>query len=225
MWLSPKQYAWIDLSTYCNAACPQCHRTNPLTLEKVDWLPLIQWDLQTFKKAFPPNEIYNVYNFELCGTWGDPCMNKDIFEIIRYIIECSNATITLSTNGSMREESWWWDLAVLGRQRLKVVFTIDGIDQPLHEKYRQKTNLNKILEHMEVVIAGGARAAGFTVVFKHNEDYIDEIAKMCYDRGTDYKWISSDRWDKGNPFHFNDQQGNPAILEKATRQYKTRNLS
>ena len=26
---------WLDLSTYCNAKCPQCHRTNADGLEKV----------------------------------------------------------------------------------------------------------------------------------------------------------------------------------------------
>ena len=46
-----KLKAWIDLSTYCNAACPQCHRTDPRTSNKVDWLPLIQWSLEEFKNC------------------------------------------------------------------------------------------------------------------------------------------------------------------------------
>lgn len=217
MWVTGKQNAWIDLSTYCNAACPQCHRTNPETLDKVDWLPLIQWSLPTFKKAFPPSKIFDIHEFEICGTWGDPCMNKDIYEIVKYIIDYSNAYITISTNGSMREEGWWWYLAVMAQQRLNVVFTVDGINQEMHEKYRQKTNLAKILEHMEVTVAGGARATGFTVVFKHNEDYIDDIAKLCRDRGADHKWTASDRWPTGNSFYFKDQQGNSSILEKSTR--------
>ena len=31
-----KLNAWLDITTFCNAACPQCHRTNPETLNKVD---------------------------------------------------------------------------------------------------------------------------------------------------------------------------------------------
>ena len=48
-----KLNAWLDITTFCNAACPQCHRTDPETLNKVDWLPLIQWSYEDFKKAFP----------------------------------------------------------------------------------------------------------------------------------------------------------------------------
>ena len=48
-----KLNAWLDITTHCNAACPQCHRTDPKTSGKVDWLPLIQWSFEDFKKAFP----------------------------------------------------------------------------------------------------------------------------------------------------------------------------
>ena len=77
---------WIDLSTYCNAACPQCHRTDARTAGKVDWLPLIQWSVQEFKDAFPTSTFKHARKLQLCGTWGDPMMNKDIYEITDYII-------------------------------------------------------------------------------------------------------------------------------------------
>ena len=43
---------WLDISTHCNAGCPQCHRTDVHGLGKADWLPLVQWSLDDFKKAF-----------------------------------------------------------------------------------------------------------------------------------------------------------------------------
>jgi len=222
---SRNQIAWIDLSTYCNAACPQCHRTNPIGLAKVDWLELIQWDLNKFKKSFPIDKLNSIHTFEICGTWGDPCMNKDIFEICEYIIKNSKFTkITLSTNGSMRDEEWWWSLGITCRDRLTVVFTVDGIDQQMHEKYRQKTDLYKILNHMETIVLSGARAQGFTVVFKHNEKYIDKIAEMCNVRGAQHKWVSSNRWPSGNVFKFTDENNNKQILEKSVDVYKTNRL-
>ena len=42
---------WLDISTHCNAKCPQCHRTDANGLQKVDWLPVIQWSTEEFKKA------------------------------------------------------------------------------------------------------------------------------------------------------------------------------
>ena len=41
---------WLDLSTYCNASCPQCHRTDKNGLDKVEWLPLVKWSLEDFVK-------------------------------------------------------------------------------------------------------------------------------------------------------------------------------
>ena len=52
----------LDTTTYCNAKCPQCHRTNPNGLDKQDWLPHIQWSINDFKKAFPNEPVPPVIN-------------------------------------------------------------------------------------------------------------------------------------------------------------------
>ena len=96
--------AWIDITTYCNAACPQCHRTNPDNLNKVDWLPLVQWSLKDFMISFTTEDMIKIDKFELCGTWGDPIMNKDVKEIIEYIIENSSFTVN-SVNNIMRRRN------------------------------------------------------------------------------------------------------------------------
>ena len=75
---SKKLKVSLDLSTYCNAACPQCHRTSTDGLGKVDWLPLIKWSLEDFKRQFPEDSMNSLKRFEICGTWGDPMMSKDI---------------------------------------------------------------------------------------------------------------------------------------------------
>lgn len=217
MWIKGKYKAWIDLSTYCNAACPQCPRTDPCGLDKIDWLDLIQWDLNTFKKIYPPDEMQKVLNFEICGGWGDPCMNKDMFKICEYIIKEGNSFITLNTNGSMRDEDWWWRLGGMCKDRINVVFTVDGINQKMHERYRRKTDLEKILNHMEILSSAGGKAEGFTVVFKHNQDYLKEIENLVKSYGaTNHKWTKSDRFTNGKPFMFTNEKGDQEILEEAT---------
>ena len=71
----------IDLSVtnFCNAGCPQCDRTNPNGCGTDDWLPLTQWSLQDFKKAFPKDSLNQLGELQFCGTWGDPMMLKDIY--------------------------------------------------------------------------------------------------------------------------------------------------
>ena len=79
---------WLDISTYCNAACPACHRTERLKpgLGKVDWLPLIQWSVKQFKEAYSPEFIKRTKRWEFCGTFGDPAMNKDLVKMTEYIL-------------------------------------------------------------------------------------------------------------------------------------------
>ena len=124
---------WLDLSTYCNAGCPQCHRTNANGLDKVYWLPLVQWSIDDFKKAFPTSSMANIKKFDMCGTWGDPMMNKDIYQIIEYITLNSNCEMLIHTNGSMRDDDFWWNIGVLCGKRLTVQFTVDGINETEHK--------------------------------------------------------------------------------------------
>ena len=112
--LTKKPIAWIDLTTYCNAGCPQCHRTNPNGLGKVDWLPLIQWKFEEFKQAWPIESLNTISKFEICGTWGDPIMVKDIYKICEYVINESDVFIQMNTNGGMRDTDFWWDMGLLG---------------------------------------------------------------------------------------------------------------
>ena len=78
-------------------------------------------------------------------------MVKDISQIIDYFLEDTTLKILLNTNGSLRDEQFWWELGVQSRNtgRIRVVFDIDGIDQEMHSLYRQKTSLNKILNNIK----------------------------------------------------------------------------
>ena len=181
--------AWVDLSTKCNAACPQCHRTNPKNLKKVDWLPQIEWSLSTFKKAFPVESL-NIYSrFQICGTWGDPLMCDDLLDITKYIIDNSNADIILNTNGSLKHTDWWWELGVIGDKRLTVYFTVDGINQEQHSKYRTRTSLRNILNNMSVLSNTNAIANAFTVIFKHNEENVLDIIELVRSNGAEHIFI------------------------------------
>ena len=207
---------WVDLSTYCNAACPQCHRTNPNGLGKADWLDLRQWSLQQFQQVFPQTVMQNVSSFDFCGTWGDPVMNKDLLDICKYIIDNSESSITINTNGSIRDEEWWWDLGSYCRDRLTAVFAIDGSTQEIHSHYRQSTSLDKVLTNMSAVAYATANCKVFTVLFKHNQDDIINIARLSKSYGAKrITYIESNRFENHNKSIFvtNDRE---EALEKTT---------
>lgn len=208
---------WLDLSTYCNAKCPQCHRTNSDGLEKTDWLPLVQWSFEEFKDMFPLKTLEHINNFDICGTWGDPIMNKDIFDIVKYIIENSNAHILINTNGSFRNPDWWWNLGLMGGRRITVMWAIEGVTQEQHSLYRQDTNLELVLENMETFSLAGGFAQVFTVTFKHNEKDLHNIAKLAKERGAEHIFfVQSNRFYENNKFKFIDKSGMERFLEKTT---------
>lgn len=216
MWLKGKMKVFIDISTYCNAACPQCHRTNPKTLRKADWLPLIQWSLNDFKQAYGTNTMNTIRAFDICGTWGDPAMNRDLLPIIQYIMDNSQASVKIHTNGSLRDEAFWWDLCVAGGDRLSICFAVDGLDQDMHAFYRRKTELDTILKHINICSLTRSHVSTKTIVFKHNEDYLDEIETMCISAGSHtHSTTISDRfgWSHDGRFEFNDEAGQLQVLE------------
>jgi len=219
---SNKLIITMDISTYCNAGCPQCHRTSTNGLGKEDWLPLVQWSLEDFKKAFPTDQFKYISKMSFVGSWGDSVMNKDIFEIVKYVID-NGTYVVVETNGGMRDEEWWWKFGLMGGNRLSVRFDIDGINQQMHSKYRRFTNLDKVLNHMYTLSQTHAIPQSQTVVFKHNQDYLKEIEELCFEYGSlRHTKVISDRFgawetnDKGQ-YEFINENGELEILEEADR--------
>lgn len=188
----------LDITTYCNARCPQCHRNNDNGLNEVSWLPKYHWTLDDFKKAFPPEVLENVRSINFCPTWGDPCMNIDLPDMIKYAKKINRGMhVSVNTNGSMQTEEWWFNLSSI--RDLSVTFAVDGPTQEIHEVYRRGTNLSKVLANMEIFSAGLGQARVDTILFKHNEPYVEEIRKMVYDHGAvAHTLIPSVRFDPWN---------------------------
>lgn len=212
---SKKFKVWLDISTFCNAACPQCHRTDPNGLGKVGWLPLIKWSLEDFKRKFPPGSIDAVTVFELCGTWGDPVMSKDLGKICEYIIDNSTAEIHINTNGGLRTPKWWEDLGNYCGNRLTVYFDIDGKTNEMHQKYRRGVDLQTVLDNMEALSNTEATPRAFIIMFKHNQDHIFDIKNLVRMYGAkDIHVIKSDRFLTHSRWDFVDENGNPDYLEE-----------
>ena len=171
----------IAITNYCNARCPQCHRTNPNGLGAMDWLPMTSWSLEDFTKMFPKESLDDIEEYSFCGTWGDPMMAKDIEKICHYIMDNSKAKILITTNGSIRDEDFYWRLGVRCGTRLSIVFDIDGTTEEMHQKYRRGASLEKVLKNMNTLSQTPATALSQSIIFKHNQDYKKDISKLSKD--------------------------------------------
>ena len=222
----------LAITNKCNAGCPQCHRTNPDGLKPVHWLPDQDWTLEQFKNAFPLEDLRKIDYLQFCGTWGDPVMNKDIFEMCEWIKSSATdeqdcPTINIVTNGSMRDPDWWWELGATIGKKLEVHFAVDGITEEMHQKYRRRASLKRVLDNMEAIGNTMARVHAQTIVFKHNEEYMDEIHDLCKTHGAiSTTFITSDRFKmdstqqfgnmgNGDRFKFVNAEGETEWLERS----------
>ena len=219
---------YLDLSTYCNAGCPQCDRTDHTKggkLRKVKWLPKRMWDLERLKRAYPPDmKIYEVF---ICGTYGDPFMVKDIDEMIYYCLD-NGWRVTVNTNGGTHDDFFWYQLGDRVKEycnpdepRMRVVFDVDGTTNEMHAKYRRFVDLGLVLSHMEAYTMAGGYAEAHTIVFKHNEDHLLDIKKLAQDHGaTTVLFQKSNRSffsEEGQRSDFYNENNEKEYLYRATR--------
>lgn len=209
----------MEISTFCNAKCPQCSRTDRWNkLQKKDWLPTEQVSIDQFKKWLPVESLNHCRNIHFSGTYGDPGMCKDLDKIIDYIINESNCNASVNTNASMRDEQFWWTLAAKGGQRLHIIMDVDGINQEMHSFYRQGTHLDKVLKNLEAVADTDCKLTVLTVLFKHNQDYLEEIREMCRKLGVkNFDEVEGNNFQTGPIYEFIDEDGNKQALEQITR--------
>ena len=164
----------LELTSRCNAACPQCARNNNGGTT-VSTLPLDTWTIENIKKAFVPDFVKQLKQFYLCGTYGDPMIAKDVIPTIKYLKSINpNMRIGAHTNASLRTTKFFTELAgvidFLG-------FGIDGLEDTNH-LYRRKCNWKKIINNAKAFIDAGGVAEWDFIVFEHNQHQVKQAEEL-----------------------------------------------
>lgn len=237
----------VDTTTYCNAKCPQCSRTDPTQGARLSFrgqslsagnLPLMHVKMEDFQKAFNEKTLRDIGYIQFCPTFGDHMMHPMAFEMVEHVLShSSNTKVEVVTNGSMRDEEWWWRFASLSYKyqsksfkRLGVVFDVDGINQEMHARYRRNTDLEKILSHMKICSEFDKHmiTRSQTILFEHNENYLKEIEALCKKNGSiRHSAVISDRFygsytnDK-NEFYFYDEDDKKQVLKRVSENFRNK---
>lgn len=170
----------IELSNFCNAACPFCPRhVEQSSIVRPD-LEMDSITIKKFKEWFPPNFLQKIERILFCGTHGDPMMCKDILEITEYIQEHSpDCTLIYHTNGGMRKPEFWQTLGKMVKKKHSshVIFSVDGLEDTNH-LYRRNVKWQPLQENIKAFINAGGRALWEFLIFKHNEHQLEEAEKL-----------------------------------------------
>lgn len=178
---SPNNVSMVhcELSTFCNAACPNCPRFFQGTHVVRSGVVLSQVTINQFEKWFEPEFIKNVRLWKFCGTHGDPMMAKDVIKIINHIFSInSTANIVVNTNGGIRNETDWRALGeISANHSLQITFSIDGLEDTNHI-YRRNVEWSKLILNITNYIAAGGHALWEFLIFKHNEHQIEQAREL-----------------------------------------------
>lgn len=185
-------FVHIELSSHCNAACPNCPRFYAHTETVRPDLELASITFEQFTTWFPLDLIKRIQRWVFCGTNGDPMMAKDVYEILEYIVENSNASIQLNTNGGTRNAEFYTKLGKLfNRKNLfqfgegphrHVIFSVDGLEDTNHI-YRRNVKWDVVWNNMKAYGATGAQSQWDYLIFKHNEHQLAEAERLSKEIG------------------------------------------
>ena len=170
------EYLELELTTNCNAACPQCTRNFyggptwprlPITSLSLDWL----------KEKLPEKFLKELTLIRLCGTFGDPCVHPDMIEIVKWFKSITNAKIAISTNGGMRSTKWWAELATVLSGPDVVIFGIDGLEDTNH-LYRRNVSWDRLMKNVQAFNSAGGKSEWQFIVFEHNQHQVKEAEQL-----------------------------------------------
>ena len=171
---SQVKFLQLEISSYCNVACPQCPR-NHYGGPVVEDLPLVNWTLQDLQTALDVNFVRQLNQIYFCGTYGDPMFNKHIVEMCRWLKATNkNLKLAIHTNGSLSNPDAYVQLAPLVDF---LAFGIDGLSDTNH-LYRRNADWQTIMNHATTFIEHGGKAYWDYIVFEHNQHQVTQAENL-----------------------------------------------
>ncbi|WP_293128738.1 tetratricopeptide repeat protein [Microcoleus sp. bin38.metabat.b11b12b14.051] len=167
----------VEITSRCNAACPQCPRTgNPI-------LPAAELKIADIERIFPKEFCSQLDLVYMCGNYGDAMTSNTTIPAIEYWHRMGVPQICLYTNGSGRNPDWWRTLAqTMTGEHDSVTFSIDGLADT-NSIYRQNTNWDRIMESVNAFIQAGGKAVWHYLIFEHNQHQVEAARDLAKQLG------------------------------------------
>jgi len=168
----------LEISTRCNAACPDCPR-NFRGVDVIDDYPLTDMRLDQAQKIFTESFLKQLNRIYINGNYGDFVTAQDGLKIVEYFKSVNPAlNVEISTNASAKSRIW----APLGKLKTTVYFRIDGL-KDTHHLYRQNTDFDLVISNAKEFIAAGGKAIWTLIPFKHNQHQIEQCRTLAKELG------------------------------------------
>jgi len=170
----------LELTTRCQASCPQCARMDPASGYQQDH----DLSLQQVQKLFSIEFVQQLDKMFACGNFGDPAAAQDCLAIFRWFREVNpNIVLGMHTNGAIRDTKFWIHMGELLSGELDYcVFSIDGMASS-NDIYRRGVMWHRVIINAESFIKHGGRAHWDMLVFEHNQHHVDHCREHARKMG------------------------------------------
>ena len=172
----------FEPTTSCNLRCPECPSglrafTRPIGMLQTDF----------FRTTI--DEIHNEFLYLIFYFQGEPFLNPDFLEMVKYA-SAKNIYTATSTNAHYLTDEMAKRTIESGLDRL--IISIDGTTQDVYQQYRVGGNLEKVLAGAKNIVKWKKELKSKTpfiffqfLVVKPNEHQIEDIKKLAKEIGVD----------------------------------------
>ena len=167
----------IEVTSFCNAACPQCPRNfngfgvNP-------YMPLQHLSRKVLSKTFTKDIVSRCHQIFFCGSYGDPIMHPDFLDILADFRQLNETVwLYIHTNGGAHDPEYFKELASIINGYGRIDFGIDGLETL--QMYRRNVKIDRVLNNAEAFIQAGGKAHWNYIVFEHNQHEIESAKDMA----------------------------------------------
>ena len=182
----------LDITHRCPLACERCQRFTSFTSQGIK-VPGEDISMENFAKVI---KYFRHINF--CGQVSDPVHHPKFIEILETIRDYPERRSCSVHHASAAKPMRWYEKAFKANPKAQWWFGIDGLPKDSH-KYRTHQDGEKLFEVLKL----GCKLLDVKpywqyIVFRYNEDDIQEAYQMSKDVGARFLLINSSRWSGPN---------------------------
>lgn len=179
----------IDSTNACTLKCNKCARQNT-----EDWgnfkRKLHNIDMENFKKLA---DYFDQVSF--CGAFGDIIFNPLAGDYLEYCYKVGTKPF-VCTSASHRSREWYQEIFKKNPDA-HWIFGIDGLPKDSH-KYRINQDGEYLFEIMVMAKEMGMNVSWQYIIFKYNQDDMEEAKELADKHGLELYFQKSKRWESAD---------------------------
>ena len=190
----------IDITHRCPLQCLRCQRYTSFTSKGLK-VPGEDITIKDFEKVL---NFFNHINF--CGQVSDPVHHPKFIQLLEMIYARKNHSTSIH-HASAAKPLKWYPKAFEANPRAQWWFGIDGFPKDSH-KYRINQDGVHLFEMMKLGKKLNNKIVWQYIVFRYNENDVEECRKMAkdndiyFDLNLSGRWANNDKYKPLNPKYY-----------------------